>query len=86
MNAGTMNANFFRDNLDWLGKAVNWSKFTATAALGVIHRGDLENGQTLLKPYLPKDTVEGANTGSVYSQEVRSMLWGSSMPIMRPLR
>lgn len=68
MNAGTMNANFFRDNLDWLGKAVNWSKFTATAALGVIHRGDLGNGQTLLKPYLPKDTVEGANTGSVYSQ------------------
>ncbi|KAK0516720.1 hypothetical protein JMJ35_001323 [Cladonia borealis] len=68
MNAGTMNANFFRDNLDWLGKAVNWSKFTATAALGVIHRGDLDNGQTLLKPYLPKDPVEGANTGSVYSQ------------------
>ena len=68
MNCGTMNANFFRDNLDWLGKAVNWSKFTATAALGVIHRGDLGNGQTLLKPYLPKDTVEGANTGSVYSQ------------------
>ena len=67
MNAGTMNANFFRDNLDWLGKAVNWSKFTATAALGVIHRGDLGNGQTLLKPYLPKDSVEG-NTGSVYSQ------------------
>ncbi|MCJ1276346.1 proteasome regulatory particle base subunit [Puttea exsequens] len=68
MNAGTMNANFFRDNLDWLGKAVNWSKFTATAALGVIHRGDLGNGQTLLRPYLPKETVEGANTGSVYSQ------------------
>lgn len=68
MNAGTMNANFFRDNLEWLGKAVNWSKFTATAALGVIHRGDLNNGQTLLKPYLPKDTVEGANSGSVYSQ------------------
>ena len=68
MNAGTMNANFFRDNLDWLGKAVNWSKFTATAALGVIHRGDLGNGQTLLRPYLPKDTVDGGNTGSVYSQ------------------
>lgn len=68
MNAGTMNANFFRDNLDWLGKAVNWSKFTATAALGVIHRGDLGNGQTLLKPYLPRESVEGGNTGSVYSQ------------------
>lgn len=68
MNAGTMNANFFRDNLEWLGKAVNWSKFTATATLGVIHRGDLGNGQALLKPYLPKDTIEGANSGSVYSQ------------------
>ena len=68
MHAGTMNDNFFRDNLDWLGKAVNWSKFTATAALGVIHRGDLGNGQTLLGPYLPKDTGAAGNTSSVYSQ------------------
>ena len=68
MHAGTMNDHFFRDNLDWLGKAVNWSKFTATAALGVIHRGDLGNGQTLLGPYLPRDTAAGSNTSSVYSQ------------------
>ena len=68
MHAGTMNDNFFRDNLDWLGKAVNWSKFTATAALGVIHRGDLGNGQTLLGPYLPKDAAAGTNASSVYSQ------------------
>lgn len=68
MHAGTMNDNFFRENLDWLGKAVNWSKFTATAALGVIHRGDLGNGQTLLGPYLPKDTAAGSNSSSVYSQ------------------
>lgn len=68
MHAGTMNDHFFRDNLEWLGKAVNWSKFTATAALGVIHRGDLGNGQTLLGPYLPKDTATGGNTSSVYSQ------------------
>ncbi|PQE17989.1 proteasome cyclosome protein [Rutstroemia sp. NJR-2017a BVV2] len=39
MNQGTTNDKFFRDNLEWLGKAVNWSKFSATAALGVIHRG-----------------------------------------------
>lgn len=68
MHAGTTNDKFFRDNLEWLGKAVNWSKFTATAALGVIHRGNLGQGQKLLEPYLPKkDTVSG-NSGSVYSQ------------------
>ena len=68
MHAGTTNDRFFRDNLEWLGKAVNWSKFTATAALGVIHRGNLGQGQKLLEPYLPKDQMEGTNTGSVYSQ------------------
>ena len=68
MHAGTTNDKFFRDNLEWLGKAVNWSKFTATAALGVIHRGNLGQGQKLLEPYLPKEQVAGANTGSAYSQ------------------
>ncbi|MCJ1322571.1 proteasome regulatory particle base subunit [Xylographa vitiligo] len=68
MHAGTTNDRFFRDNLEWLGKAVNWSKFTATAALGVIHRGNLGQGQKLLEPYLPKDRIEGTNTGSAYSQ------------------
>ncbi|KAL2890508.1 26S proteasome regulatory subunit rpn2 [Ceratocystis lukuohia] len=64
MNHGTTNDKFFRDNLDWLGKAVNWSKFTATAALGVIHRGNLSQSRKLLEPYLPR----GAPTGSIYSQ------------------
>jgi 26S proteasome regulatory subunit N2 len=69
MHAGTTHDKFFRDNLEWLGKAVNWSKFTATAALGVIHRGNLTQGQKLLAPYLPKDNPSGApNTGSAYSQ------------------
>lgn len=69
MHAGTTHDKFFRENLEWLGKAVNWSKFTATAALGVIHRGNLTQGQKLLAPYLPKDTPSGVpNTGSVYSQ------------------
>jgi len=54
--------------LEWLGKAVNWSKFTATAALGVIHRGNLGCGLKLLSPYLPKDSIAGANSGSAYSQ------------------
>lgn len=68
MHAGTTNDRFFRENLEWLGKAVNWSKFTATAALGVIHRGNLGQGQKLLHPYLPKDQIAGTNTGSAYSQ------------------
>ncbi|KAL5115961.1 proteasome regulatory particle base subunit [Pleosporales sp. CAS-2024a] len=65
MNAGTTNDTFFRENLDWLGKAVNWSKFTATAALGVIHRGNITQGQKLLDPYLPKNSV---SSGSHYEQ------------------
>lgn len=68
MHAGTTNDRFFRENLEWLAKAVNWSKFTATAALGVIHRGNLSQGQKLLEPYLPKEQIAGANAGSVYSQ------------------
>lgn len=66
MNAGTTHDKFFRDNLEWLGKAVNWSKFTATAALGVIHRGNLTQSRKLLEPYLPK--ASGISTGSIYSQ------------------
>ncbi|KAI5853970.1 armadillo-type protein [Tricharina praecox] len=65
MHSGTMVDKFFRDNLDWLSKAVNWSKFTATAALGVIHKGNLSQGMKLLQPYLPQ---EGVSNGSPYSQ------------------
>ena len=67
MNAGTTIDTFFRDNLEWLAKALNWSKFTATAALGVIHRGNLGQGKKLLAPYLPRDNGAAA-TGSTYSQ------------------
>ncbi|KAK3305642.1 armadillo-type protein [Chaetomium strumarium] len=66
MNAGTTHDKFFRDNLEWLGKAVNWSKFTATAALGVMHRGNLSQSRKLLEPYLPKQG--GVSSGSIFSQ------------------
>ncbi|KAF8442751.1 armadillo-type protein [Terfezia claveryi] len=65
MNAGTTSDGFFRQNLEWLGKAVNWSKFSATAALGVIHKGNLSQGMKLLEPYLPR---QGVAAGSAYSQ------------------
>ncbi|KAI3340107.1 armadillo-type protein [Ustulina deusta] len=67
MNQGTTNDKFFRENLEWLGKAVNWSKFTATAALGVIHRGNLSQSKNLLHPYLPRG-AGGIGGGSPYSQ------------------
>lgn len=65
MHAGTTSDGFFRNNLEWLSKATNWSKFSATAALGVIHKGNLSQGMQLLAPYLPQDSVA---SGSPYSQ------------------
>lgn len=48
------------ENLEWLGKASNWSKFTATAALD---KGHFEEGINILEPYLPSDNHD--NSGSV---------------------
>lgn len=53
MNAGTTNDSFLRDNLDWVARATNWSKFSAAASLGVIHKGGFENAMAILQPYLP---------------------------------
>ncbi|KAJ3217761.1 proteasome regulatory particle base subunit [Dinochytrium kinnereticum] len=64
MNAGTTSDDFLRQNLEWLAKATNWTKFIATAALGVIHKGQISLGMALLGPYLPKEGV----TGSSYSE------------------
>ncbi|KAJ2597467.1 proteasome regulatory particle base subunit [Coemansia sp. RSA 1804] len=57
MHAGTTVDNFLRDNLEWLSRSSSWSKFTATAALGVIHHGQVRHGMSLLQPYLPEDNT-----------------------------
>lgn len=44
MHAGTSIDTFLRENLEWLSRATNWAKFSATAGLGVIHRGQLQQG------------------------------------------
>ncbi|CAA0839995.1 26S proteasome non-ATPase regulatory subunit 1 homolog A [Striga hermonthica] len=64
MHAGTTVDTFLRDNLDWLSRATNWAKFSATAGLGVIHRGHLQQGRSLMAPYLP----QGGAAGSPYSE------------------
>ena len=64
MNASTTNDSFLRENLDWLAKATNWSKFSATAGLGVIHKGNIKNSRSVLSPYLPSS----GSSSSPYSE------------------
>lgn len=66
INAGTTSDKFLRDNMDWMAKASNWSKFSATAQLGVIHRGNIANSMKILSPYLPQQ--DGSVSSSVYSE------------------
>mmetsp|Transcript_8885 Transcript_8885/g.13195 ORF Transcript_8885/g.13195 Transcript_8885/m.13195 type:complete len:977 (-) Transcript_8885:2177-5107(-) len=66
MHAGTSVDVFLRDNLDWLKHATNWAKFSATASLGVIHKGNIKDSRTILEPYLPRD--DNQEGSSVYSE------------------
>lgn len=64
MHAGTTSDQFLRDNLEWLARATNWAKLTATASLGVIHRGHENESLALMQSYLPKE----AGPSSGYSE------------------
>jgi len=68
MHSGTTSDVFLRENLEWLGIAANWAKFSATAALGVIHKGYFEEGMTILGPYLPQNGGESQMQGAAYSE------------------
>lgn len=52
MQLGTTQDTFLRLNMEWLSRATNWSKFAATAQLGLVHRGNWKNGFKVLKQYL----------------------------------
>jgi 26S proteasome regulatory subunit N2 len=56
MHSGTTSDQFLRDNLEWLSRATNWAKLTATASLGVIHRGHETESLALMQSYLPKES------------------------------
>ncbi|XP_064455516.1 26S proteasome non-ATPase regulatory subunit 1-like [Ornithodoros turicata] len=60
MHSGTTSDQFLRDNLDWLARATNWAKFTATASLGVIHKGHEKEALHLMSSYLPKESGPGS--------------------------
>jgi len=61
MHCGTTIDQFLRDNLEWLSRATNWAKFTATASLGVIHKGHEKDSLKLMSTYLPKDSSGGSS-------------------------
>ncbi|KAJ3550952.1 hypothetical protein NM688_g4968 [Phlebia brevispora] len=69
MHAGTTSDTFLRENLEWLALASNWSMFSATAALGVIHKGHFNEGMNILGPYLPQDGgADSGVPGAAYSE------------------
>jgi 26S proteasome regulatory subunit N2 len=63
MHSGTTSDQFLRENLEWLARATNWAKLTATASLGVIHRGHEKEALSLMQSYLPRDASGGATAG-----------------------
>eukprot|EP00435_Cladocopium_sp_Y103_P045074 s567_g12.t2 len=65
MQCGTTSDVFLRKNLEWLAKASNWAKFSATASLGVIHKGHIKESRSILSTYLPQ---QGGTRGSPYSE------------------
>lgn len=70
MYSGTTIDGFFRDDIYWLSKANFWSTFTAVAAVGVIHRGHVDEAMNILTPYLPQDTIyvlPYGEAGSIYA-------------------
>ncbi|XP_065188071.1 26S proteasome non-ATPase regulatory subunit 1-like [Sycon ciliatum] len=59
-HCGTTSDVFLREDIEWLGQAANWAKFTATASLGVIHKGHEKEALTLLSTYLPSESSMSA--------------------------
>ncbi|OII73307.1 proteasome cyclosome repeat family protein [Cryptosporidium andersoni] len=59
MQAGTTCDVFLRNNLEWLGKATHWSRFSTSASLGVIHMGHIEESFKVLSTCLPQTSYSG---------------------------
>ncbi|KAI0778468.1 26S proteasome regulatory complex non-ATPase subcomplex Rpn2/Psmd1 subunit [Trametes elegans] len=68
MHAGTTSDVFLRENLEWLALANNWSKFSAAAAIGVIHKGHFQESMNILGPYLPAQGADSSTGSTAYSE------------------
>ena len=54
MQTGTTIDTFLLNNLEWLKRASNWARFSATAAQGAVHKGHVREAMRVLEPYLPR--------------------------------
>ncbi|KAH8583274.1 RPN2 26s proteasome regulatory subunit [Cryptosporidium sp. chipmunk genotype I] len=64
MQAGTTCDVFLRNNLEWLGKATHWSRFSTAASLGVIHMGHIKEAFKVLSTCLPNNgSTSSSNNG-----------------------
>jgi hypothetical protein len=77
--AGTTNDFFLRDHLEWLARATNWSKFTATASLGVIQKGHHKESMTILAPYLPQQVRQSLHPTRVPVSTLAFRWWNSAL-------
>ncbi|CBI37839.3 unnamed protein product, partial [Vitis vinifera] len=62
MHTGTTVETFVMENLERLGRATNWPMLSTTASLGVINRGHLQQGRSLMAPYLPQSGAGGGGS------------------------
>ncbi|EKX51464.1 26S proteasome regulatory complex, subunit RPN2 [Guillardia theta CCMP2712] len=58
MHCGTTVDTFISqpENLEWLKRASNWAKFSATACVGMIHKGCINSSRNVMKAFLPPET------------------------------
>ncbi|SBT42057.1 26S proteasome regulatory subunit RPN2, putative (RPN2) [Plasmodium ovale wallikeri] len=77
MQTGTTCDVFLRSNIEWLSKAINWAKFSATASLGVVYKGHVNESFIVLSSHLPYNDVSreiannlnvGISPSGVYSE------------------
>ncbi|CRH01261.1 26S proteasome regulatory subunit RPN2, putative [Plasmodium relictum] len=57
MQTGTTCDVFLRSNIEWLSKAINWAKFSATASLGVVYKGHVNESFIVLSTHLPYNDI-----------------------------
>mmetsp|Transcript_62041 Transcript_62041/g.147835 ORF Transcript_62041/g.147835 Transcript_62041/m.147835 type:complete len:1013 (-) Transcript_62041:62-3100(-) len=60
MHCGTTVDTFVTENMDWLKRATNWAKFSATACVGMMHKGCINNSRNVMKEYLPKPGISSS--------------------------
>jgi len=60
MHCGTTVDTFITENLDWLKRATNWAKFSATACVGMMHKGCINSSRNVMKEYLPKPGISSS--------------------------